>query len=110
MLRFKPCLELKEGKYTGNDDDFKERIEEFNQLEYHDQIQLVKEILAAKNARLEEVVRRYLKFSIVTWQFNDRTGWINFYFSEDELTEDEVGIINELANHEQSSNIASGNG
>ena len=32
------------------------------------------------------------------------------YFSEDELTEDEVGIINELANHEQSSNIASGKG
>ena len=55
----KPCSELKQGQYTGNDDDFKERVKGFNDLEYHDQIQLVKEILAAKNARLEEVVRRY---------------------------------------------------
>merc|ERR1712048_297315 len=57
--------QLKEGQYTGQDDDFKERIQNFNSFEYHEQIQLVKEILAAKNARLEEVVR-----------------------SEDELTED----------------------
>lgn len=58
LLRVKPYLELKAGQYTGNDDDFKERVDGFNQLEYHDQIQLVKEMLAAKNARLEEVVRR----------------------------------------------------
>ena len=76
------CSALKEGSYSG-DEDFKERAEKFNDLKYHEQIALVREIIAAKEKRLNDVVS-----------------------GSDELTDDELGVINELANHEQSSNWA----
>lgn len=49
-------------------------------------MKLVKDILAAKDKRLNAVVSGH-----------------------DELTDEELGVINELANHEQSSNWASAN-
>ena len=73
---------LKDGEYQG-DEDFKERAAKFGELKYHDQIALVREIIAAKEKRLNDVVS-----------------------GSDELTDDELGVINELANHEQSSNWA----
>ena len=76
---------LKEGSFKA-DEDFKERAAGFGDLEYHEQIKLVKDILAAKDKRLNAVVSGH-----------------------DELTDDELGVINELANHEQSSNWASAN-
>lgn len=73
---------LSEGQWK-NDEDFKERAEDFKNMEYREQMNLVRDIIKASEKRLNTVTN-----------------------AQDELSDDELGIINSLANHEQSSNWA----
>ena len=73
---------MKEEKFKG-DDNFAKESKNFNKMKYEEQMNLVRDILAAKNSRLDKII------------------------NEEQLTEDELGVINELADFEQSSNVAS---
>jgi len=75
---------LKEGKFKASDEDFKAQIERFGEMDYPRQIQLVRDIIQAQEVRLSKTLP-----------------------GSEELTDEEMGIINELADHEQASNYAS---
>jgi len=74
--------ELKEEKFKG-DDEFAAEVKKFNEIEYSEQIDLVRRILSAKNSRLDKIL------------------------DGEALSEEELGVINDLADFEQSSNVAS---